>query len=137
MNSVVVSAFKAGYTVRVDGKTVDSKYLKQRSTLTVREMTSRALEKALQSAKTHTDHGKLVIEVSDTFLHANLQDDRTTPTASAEEVYRLLRLIQDCDATVKIVKVKQTHAQRYVKVVKTEPAELKTTSLLSAFSDID
>lgn len=137
MNSVVVSAFKAGYTVRVDGKTVDSKYMRPRGTLTVRELTVRAFEKALQSAKTHTDHGTLVLEISDSFIYANVKDDRTTPTASADELYKLLRLIQDCDARVQFAKVKETHAQRYVKVVKTEPAEMKTTSLVSAFSDID
>jgi len=137
MNSVVVSAFKAGYTVRVNGKTVDSKYMRPIGSLTVRELTARAFEKALHSAKTHTDHGTMVLEISDSFIYANLQDDRTAPVASSEEIYRLLRLIQDCDAAVKIVKVKQTHAQRYVKVVKETPIEMKTVSLLDAFSDMD
>ena len=137
MSNVVLSAYKNGFTVRVDGKTVESKYLSQ-GTGTVRESTMRSLNTGLKTAKTYCDHDLMVIEVSDLFIFKNISNDRTTPKASVEEIYALQRLIQDCNAEVNFIMVSKTHAERYVKVAKPEKvSDVKTVTLSDAFTDIE
>lgn len=133
MSTVILSVIPEGFTLTKGGKLLHSKFYKNKEGR-VRDRVMRSFEKGLVQAKEVVDHSLMVIELTDTFVYTHIADDTTIPRTDQGTIYKLSSLLEECDASIVIKKVKNAQAKLYLKHGK--PVKEETESVSGLFEGL-
>lgn len=130
---VLLSVFNAGWAIKVKGRTVESSQVKSYGGTNPNLDVLRSLIAGLGRAKVMCDHGTLVIELDNSFVHRGLvEEDGKLP-----EFNKAAEVIDLCDAKVQFKLVDKAQARLAVKHGVSKRAKVETEDIASAFADLD
>lgn len=136
-NNVLVSVYKHGYLVKVDGVVEHSRVYSSRKG-TDRDNILRGLSDALVIARNRCDHGVLVVELDNSFIHKRISEgEGPHNTEYTRRLNHIYNLIEVCDAKVKYLLVPLTNAETYAKGTVTDVGVPEYESVLSSFNSLE